>query len=117
MTVKRFQVTRYELNAGFKNTAGWAGVTIQAQGYVTCFGDDGSRLIVYGLHPSSPVPATPVYNVGGNVGAIFVPFRDLGSYVDIVRNEKPVYGYLNSDHPTWISLSTSQEPVGEEEAV
>jgi hypothetical protein len=36
-------------------------------------------------------------------------------YVDLVRNEKPVYAYLNSDKPQWNSISTSNEPVGEEE--
>jgi hypothetical protein len=114
---KTFQVTTYVVNVGYKNIASWGGVTIQIQGYAACFGADGSRLIVYGLHPNSPVPSSPVYNVAGNVGAIFVPFRDLPVYVDILRNEKPIYARLDSDNPNWISLSTSQEPVGEEEAI
>lgn len=117
MTIKRFEVMNYTLNAGYKNTATWSGIQILIQGYVACVGSDGSRFIVYGLHPSSPVPPKPVYNVAGNVGAIFVPFSTLGNYVDIVRNEKPVYAYLNSDNPDWLSLSTSQEPIGEEEGV
>lgn len=115
MPAKRFEVSNYVLNMGYKNGATWGGVAIQIQGYVTCYGADGSRLIVYGLHPSSPTPSAPVYNVTGNVGAIFVPFAELSNYVDIVRNEKPVYAYLNSDQPNWMSLSTSREPVGEEE--
>lgn len=117
MASKTFEVINYSLNVGYKNTATWGGVTIQIQGYVACYGADGSRFIVYGLHPSSPVPPSPVYNVAGNVGAIFVPFTDLESYVDIVRNEKPLYANLNSDNPNWMSLRTSQEPVGEEEGV
>lgn len=117
MPAKTFEVTRYVLNMGWKNTASWGGVTIQIQGYVACSGADGSRLIVYGLHPTSPTPATPVYNVSGNVGALFVPFSEISNYVDLVRNEKPVYAYLNSDNPNWISLRTSSEPVGEEEGV
>ena len=36
-------------------------------------------------------------------------------WVDMLRNEKPVYGYINTDHPEWTSISTSSEPVGEEE--
>jgi len=108
-------VMNYVLNAGYKNSATWGGVSIRIQGYLACFGADGSRFIVYGLHPSSPVPGTPVYNVAGNVGAIFVPFTDLPVYVDLVRNEKPIFARLDSDNPNWMSLSTSQEPVGEEE--
>jgi hypothetical protein len=117
MASKTFAVTNYVLNTGYKNTASWGGVAIQVQGYLACNGADGSRFIVYGLHPSSPVPPAPVYNVGGNVGAIFVPFSDLPNYVDIVRHEKPVYAHLNSDQPDWMALSTSQEPVGEQEGV
>jgi hypothetical protein len=117
MPSKTFAVTNYALNSGFKNTASWGGVTIQIQGHLTCHGADGSRFIVYGLHPTSPVPASPVYNVNGNVGAIFVPFGDLPNYVDVVRNEKPVYARLDSDHPNWMSLSTGLEPVGEQEGV
>jgi hypothetical protein len=117
MASKTFAVTNYVLNSGYKNTATWGNTVIQCQGYVACYGADGSRFIVYGLHPSSPVPPSPVYNVPGNVGAIFVPYNDLHNYVDIVRNEKPVYANLNSDNPNWMSLTTSQEPVGEHEGV
>ena len=117
MASKTIQVTNYNLNVGYKNTATWGGVQIQIQGYVSCHGADTSRFIVYGLHPSSPVPPNPVYNIAGNVGAIFVPFNDLPGYVDIVRNEKPVYATLDSDHPNWMSLRTTDEPVGEEEGI
>ncbi len=116
MARKSFEVTGYVLNAGYKNSATWGGVQILIQGYVACSGADRSRFIVYGLHPSSPVPPAPVYNVAGNVGAIFVPFADLPAYVDLVRNEKPVYANLDSDHPEWMCLRTSTEPVGEEES-
>ena len=117
MASKTFEVNNYTLNVGYKNSATWGGVAIQIQGYVACAATDGSRFIVYGLHPSSPVPPNPVYNVAGNVGAIFVPFSELHNYVDLVRNEKPVFARLDSDNPNWMSLSSSKEPVGEEEAV
>ena len=116
MSSKTFIVESYVVKAGFKNTATWGGVRVEMQGYLACYGPENSRLIVYGLHPDSPVPEKPVYNVAGDVGAIFVPFADLPFYVDLVRNEKPVYARLNSDHPEWISLQTSKEPVGEEES-
>lgn len=115
MPNKTFAVTKYVLNSGFKNTASWGGTTILIQGYLACYGAARERLIVYGLHPASPVPPAPVCNWAGNVGAIFVPFSDLSAYVDIVRNEKPVYARLDSDRPDWMSLSTSTEPVGEGE--
>lgn len=115
MPYKTFSVSNYVLNAGFKNTATWGSTNIQIQGYVACYGPTGERLIVYGLHPSSPVPAAPVCNWPGNVGALFVPFAQLGAYVDIVRNEKPVFARIDSDHPEWMGLTTNQEPIGEGE--
>jgi hypothetical protein len=115
MPTKSFNVVRYVTMAGYKSTATWGGTQILIQGYVACYGEKNDRFIVYGLHPDSPVPAAPVYNVGGNVGAIFVPYSDLANYVDLVRNEKPVYAYLNSDHPDWMGLRTSLEPIGEGE--
>jgi hypothetical protein len=116
MPNKTFSVAQYQLQTGFKNSATWGGVQILIQGYVVCFGPNRERLIVYGLHPDSPVPPAPVCNWGGNVGAIFVPFTELHPYVDIVRNEMPVYARLDSDHPEWMGLRTSMEPVGEEES-
>jgi hypothetical protein len=67
--------------------------------------------------PVEPGSSEPRYNVAGNVGAIFVPFSDIHKYVDLLRNEKPLYANLNSDNPNWMSLRSSQEPVGEEEGV
>ncbi len=48
-------------------------------------------------------------------GAIFVPRWQFTWFLDLVRNETPVYCYLNSDTPKWNSLYTGQEPVGEQE--
>lgn len=110
-----FPVSHYVYNVGYKNSAVWDGTKILIQGYVACYGADNWRFIVYGLHPDSPVPPKPVYNIAGRVGAIFVPFCDLQNYVDIVRNERPVYAFLAADHPEWMCLKTSAEPVGEGE--
>lgn len=115
MAVTSFRVSSYVLQTGYKSSATWEGTEIMSQGFVVAFGPGDQSLIVYGLHPSSPVPPAPVYNVPAKSGAIFVPFADLHTYVDILRNEKPVYARLDSDHPEWMCLSTSREPVGEGE--
>lgn len=115
MAAMSFQVNNYVLQTGYKSSATWGGTKILSQGFVACHGLGNQSLIIYGLHPSSPVPPAPVYNVPAKSGAIFVPFSDLPSYVDIVRNEKPIYARLDSDHPEWMCLSTSREPVGEGE--
>ena len=108
-------MTGYTVRVGSKQTGTVGGHNIAFQGVLICLGADGARLVVYGLHPSSPVPPQPVCNNDLLFGVIFVPFADLHDYVDLVRNEKPMFAFLNSDHPEQMHLATSQEPVGEEE--
>ena len=114
MATKTFQVTTYKMALGHAMSATWSGKRIKARGYVTCYGGD-HRFIAYFLTDDSPVP-DPVYVVANKVGAIFLPFKEMAPFVDLVRNEKPVYAYMNSDRPEWNSLKTSLEPVGEEES-
>ena len=114
MATKTFQVTSYKMALGHAISATWSGKKIKIRGYVACYGGD-HRFIGYFLTNDSPVP-NPVYVVDNKVGAIFLPFDEMPLFVDMLRNEKPVYAYLNSNHPEWISIKTSKEPVGEEES-
>lgn len=115
MATKNFNVNYYRTSVGFKKSATWGGVQIKAQGYISCYGNGGYRFIMYFLHKDSQVPS-PVFHPNTKVGAIFLPFEDMPIYLDIVRNEKPIYAYLNSSKPEWNGISTSNEPVGEEES-
>lgn len=113
MAIKTFLVENYEIKLGFANTATWSGKTIKARGVVACYGGD-HRFIAYFLTDDSPVPA-PVYIISNKVGAIFLPFKEMPPFVDMLRNEKPVYAYLNSDKPEWNQIYTGKEPTGEGE--
>ena len=114
MATKRFAVETYSIKTGDSLTATWGGVQIKARGILACRGQD-HRFLAYFLTDDSPVPE-PVYIPANKVGAIFLPNSDMAPFVDLVRNEKPVYAYLNSARPDWNNLSTSQEPIGEEES-
>lgn len=114
MAIERFVVKNYEVRVGYGLTATWSGTLIKAQGVLACYGAD-LRFIMYFLREDSPVP-NPIYHIPNKVGAIFLPFKDMAHYVDLVRNEKPIYAYLNSDKPEWNNISTSKEPIGEEES-
>jgi hypothetical protein len=111
--VNVFAITTYTYLVGYGSSTTYAGVAIQYQGRLSARGADGSQLSVYGLRPGSPVPVAPYCNATQTQGAIFVPFADLHNYVDIVRNEKPVYARL--DPALGMTLSTGLEPPGEEE--
>jgi len=114
MATKTFNVDYYMTSVGFKSSATWNGTQIQIQGYISCYGDNHC-LIIYFLHPDSDVP-DPIFTPQNGVGAIFLPFSDMSTYLDMVRNEKPLYAHLNSNKPEWNCIRTRQEPVGEEES-
>lgn len=91
-------------------------ITAKIRGLVRLTGsgtqdDEDYRLDVYFLSEDSDTPA-PVVDLEKNVGAIFMPIRDISAFVDILRNEKPIYGHLRGDNPQWTSVTTTNEPVG-----
>jgi hypothetical protein len=114
MAIHNFPISTYTIKLGDKLSASFGGVTIRARGIVSCMAADGKRVIGYFLSDDSPVPA-PTTTVNGTWGPIFLPASLLPAWVDMLRNETPLYGYINTDRPEWTSISTTQEPVGEEE--
>ena len=113
MATKTFQVKKYELILGDAMEAVWRGVPIKARGILDCRGAT-HHLLIYFLNPDSQEPH-PIYDPANKVGAIFLRFSEMAQFVDLVRNEKPVYAYLNDSNPEWNSISTSKEPVVEAE--
>ena len=86
------------------------------RGLVRCNGvgtaDKGDfRLDVYFLAPDSDTPE-PQVDISNRRGAIFMPISDIYAFVDILRNEKPIFGHLRGDYPQWTSVTTTNEPVG-----
>jgi len=64
--------------------------------------------------PGSPMPnnsASPDATRGG----LHVTAEQFSWYMDLLRNEKPVHAYINSDKSVWNQLYTGEEPVGEGE--
>lgn len=94
----------------------FSGVTAKIRGLVRLTGvgtqnDEDYRLDVYFLAEDSETPA-PMVDLDQHMGAIFMPIRDISAFVDILRNEKPIYGHLRGDNPQWTSVTTTNEPVG-----
>lgn len=83
------------------------------RGMVRCTGDEFSMDVIF-YADDSDYP-DPIYEVDNKKGYMFLPIHDMMSFVDILRNEKPIYGHLRGDRPEWTSVTTSQEPVGEGE--
>ena len=114
MAHKVFTVEHYRVSLNHELTASWSGTIIKARGKIVCQGDD-HLLFAYFLKDDNQIPE-PVYMENDNAGAIFLPFIDMGTFIDILRNEKPVYAYLDSDKPEWIGIGTFREPVTERES-
>ena len=94
----------------------FAGVTARIRGLVRCNGigtkDKADyRLDVFFLSPDSDVP-DPQVDIANRRGAIFMQIGDIHAFVDILRNERPIFGHLRGDNPQWTSVTTTNEPVG-----
>ncbi|MFQ5889532.1 MAG: hypothetical protein ACE5JR_05715 [Gemmatimonadota bacterium] len=114
MGIIRFPLENYQISLGDGLTSTWGDQTIRARGVIGCYGTD-YRLILYFLTEDSPVPK-PLFIERACLGAIFLPFRDYPAYIDLLRNEKPVYGSIDTEDPTQHHISTLHEPIGEEES-
>jgi hypothetical protein len=94
----------------------FGGVTARIRGLVRCTGvgtadEEDYRLDVYFLSEDSETP-NPVVEIAQHSGSIFMPIRDISAFIDILRNEKPIFGHLRGDNPQWTSVTTTNEPVG-----
>ncbi len=111
-----FEIKKYMVIWRQLEERDFAGVTARIRGLVRCSGigkadAEDYRLDVYFLAPGSPLPA-PQVDIANRRGAIFMAISDIHAFVDILRNEKPIFGHLREDYPQWTSVTTTNEPVG-----
>lgn len=116
MPVRKFPITSYKITLDDNLHTIYLDATIKSRGVLSCIGPDDQRVVAYFLADDSPVPA-PTTIFGGKWGPILLPKEMMGQWVDMLRNEKPLFGYINTDHPDWTNVSSSEEPVGEEESM
>lgn len=95
------------------------GTEVLIRAIVRCTGMDPKTSEPYTMDvvftaPGSPTPQ-PIFDTTESKGHMFMPISDLMAFVDILRNEKPIYGHLRGDKPEWTSVTTTKEPVGEGE--
>jgi len=108
-----FEIKQYMIVWRQLEVMNFRGTNIKIRGLVRCTGDEYS-MDVYFLAADSPFPA-PVFDVEQKRGYMFLNIQDIAAFVDVLRNEKPIYGHLRGDRPEWTSVTTSNEPVGEGE--
>lgn len=108
-----FEIREYMIIWRQQEVRDFAGVQARIRGIVRCSGDE-YRMDVFFLTEDSPVP-TPFYHADKKEGGMFLPAGDMLAFVDMLRNEKPIFGHLRGDRPEWTSVTTTNEPVGEGE--
>jgi len=111
-----FELKNYMVIFRQSEQRAFGGVTATIRGLVRCTGvgvnDDADyQLDVYFLDASGDFP-TPQIDLEANKGSIFMPMTDMRTFVDVLRNEKPIYGHLRADNPQLTSVTTNQEPIG-----
>lgn len=114
MPTKSFSVQSYEAAMARQMTIGGGAAKFYA--YICCHAKDGTRFCVYFLRPDSK-PIDNIYNPAAKWATAYLPADQYTWYIDLLRNEKPVYAYLNSDKPIANRLYTGKEPVGEGEDI
>ncbi|MDJ0841979.1 MAG: hypothetical protein QNK37_36080 [Acidobacteriota bacterium] len=112
MTTKTFQIATYDVNLARETTM--SGGAIKFYSYIQCRGDD-HMLQLYFLKPDSQDMENR-YLPEKKWGRSVLPWDQYPVYMDMLRHEKPVYAYLNSDRPDLNGIYTGQEPIGEEES-
>jgi hypothetical protein len=113
MNAAVFEIKQYMIVWRQLEMMNFRGTTIKIRGLVRCTGDEYS-LDIYFLAMDSPTPM-PVFDEANKRGYMFLSIQDMLPFVDMLRNEKPIYGHLRGDKPEWTSVTTSTEPVGEGE--
>jgi hypothetical protein len=81
---------------------------------ITCHGSNGQTLMLYFVQPGSPMPENQ-YDPSSGIGSSYLPAEQYSWYLDILRNERPVYARMHSAEPNWNKIFTGAEPVGEGE--
>lgn len=109
-----FEIKQYMVIWRQVEVRSFAGTDAHIRAIVRCTGTE-YKMDVFFLAPDSPVPQ-PAFEPEEKKGHMFLPISDIMPFVDMLRNEKPIFGHLRGDRPEWTSVTTSNEAVGEGES-
>lgn len=118
MAVLRFGIKTYEVLLGKKIGVGFTGLNY-ATGWISCRGASGEQLLIVFAPTQALVDGSANFtDINAKRGGIVAPMSSFGAYVDLLRNEQPLYGQIDSANPESMNLLISGlETVGEEERV
>ncbi len=111
MTEIKFKITRYSVvlarEMKYPNR-----VTVRAQ--ITCIGAKRDTMRIFFLHPRSRKPRN-TYDSKSKTATMYIEADHYERFIDLLRNERPVYAYIDLVNPDRCRIYTGTEPVGEGE--
>ena len=108
-----FEIREYIVTLRQREVLTMAGLALTLRGLIRCLGET-QQLDLYFVEEQDANPP-PRYDAEKKQGRMVLPFRDFAIFLDLLRNEGPIYAHLRADKPEWSSITTSREPVGEGE--
>ncbi len=108
-----FDVRTYSIWLG--PSLGFGTLSIAYPAFIVCFGDKNHRC-TFRFVDAEELPES-VWDAAARAANVFVHASRYPWYVDLLRNEKPVYCTIDTSRPKHSRLSSGTEPAGEGEQV
>jgi len=121
MASRTFQILGYDIYLGSKMLPNIKGQSVPVQAYIKCDGKSGEQFDIFFINQKRPLQQDDSDNypnitrIDNNTwGLMFVPTEQYAWYVDLLRNEDPVWVTLD-DQAFLNRVYCAGEPVGEGE--
>jgi hypothetical protein len=108
MSIESFEVVRYDVFLAQSLEKSSQAGTIKSYASISCYGPNSERFHIRFLHPDS-IPIENRYNPDIKVGTSYLPYSQYIWYIDLLRNEKPIFAILSENNPQWNSLTVQHE--------
>ena len=113
MAVASFEISTYDVRLARQLDTHVDGNLVRYHACITCRVTEYT-LLMYFLTNSSFVPNNSFY-ANQKRGSMYLCQDQFPWYVDLLRNERPIYCLLNSSYPNQNGIYTGTEPIGEAE--
>lgn len=114
MATIRFEVTNYTVSLHRAVAMSLDGRAVVFVALIVCKGSGQDEMIVLFQPEGEPLESN-YYDAARRRGYHIRPSSELPWYVDLLRNEEPVFVTMDDVRPVFMFLSVRDEPVGEGE--
>ena len=112
MATQTFEVKYYRVFLG-TGTIG----NVKVVGYLNCLDASANwsfQQTIYFVPEGATLPP-PTYSPASKSGSFYRPISQMALYMDLLRNEKPIFASMDNQNPDGNALRTFPEAIGEGE--